>query len=88
MHHVTKVLTPSTSRNRQASPQLTLRPHSIKINIVHPPSIGLSLWNFYFTFMIVHLSVGVDETLVALRTLLLFHFVYPYERKITIDCYA
>jgi hypothetical protein len=29
-----------------------------------------------------------NETLVALRTPLLNHFIYPYERKITILCYA
>jgi hypothetical protein len=29
-----------------------------------------------------------NETIVALRTSLLIHFVYPYERKITIVYYA
>jgi hypothetical protein len=30
----------------------------------------------------------VNETIVALRTPLLIHFIYPYETKITIVCYA
>jgi hypothetical protein len=38
--------------------------------------------------MIVHLHIGVRWTLVALRTPLHVHFVYPYERKDTIDYYA
>jgi hypothetical protein len=30
----------------------------------------------------------INETLVALITLILNHFVYPYKRKIMIVCYA
>jgi hypothetical protein len=38
--------------------------------------------------MIMHLSMEFDKTLVALRTLILNHFVYTYERKATIVRYA
>jgi hypothetical protein len=35
---------------------------------MHDPSVGFSLCNLYFMFMIVHLHIGVQWNLVALRT--------------------
>jgi hypothetical protein len=47
------------------------------------------LVSYYSGTVAATLTLGVSQgTLDALRTPLLNHFVYPYERNITIVCYA
>jgi hypothetical protein len=47
---------------------------------LHDHSHGVSLYNIYFIFMVVHLCVVVLWNIVALWTPLQEHLVYPYER--------
>jgi hypothetical protein len=79
--HAAKVLMPPTLRICQASSKLTF---SSSFNQgkhrLHIPLYMVSLYNFYFMFLGVHLHIGVLWNLVALQTPLTSHLVFPYER--------
>jgi hypothetical protein len=55
---------------------------------VHTTPLGFSLYNCFYVLDCALKLQEFNETLVAVRTPLQAHFVYPYERKNAIVCYA